>query len=113
MVFPASDVTILKAAGKGVTGIKLHDGDAVFAFDLSSDPVVGVEILTEQGRQVNVCEKEFKLSNRGARGRALLKRGSIVEWRNQRPWVQVPVSEPSTDPDPTDELPTVEADRET
>ena len=44
--------------------------------------------MTEQGREYNVCEKEFKLSSRGAIGRVLLKRGTLAEWLDRQIWVQ-------------------------
>jgi DNA gyrase subunit A len=89
MVFPVGEIPVLRAAGKGVTGIKLHEGDTLLAFDLAAAPDQGVLVVTEQGREVHVTEREFDLSERGNVGRVLLKRGSLTEWRNRRSVLQV------------------------
>ena len=80
MVFPTDEVSILKAAGKGVTGIKLRDEDVVMAAELHRSPTEGPQVITGLGREVVVSEKKFGLSARGARGAVVLKRGSITTW---------------------------------
>ncbi len=80
MVFPISEVSILKNAGMGVMGIKLRDGDKVLAFELCSGSLDGPEVFTNKGRDLVVRERKFGLSSRGARGNVVLKRGSIDRW---------------------------------
>jgi DNA gyrase subunit A len=79
-VFPASEVPVLKAAGKGVTGIKTREGGEVMAFELASGATDGPTVTTSFGRQVVVRERAFGLGRRGARGKVVLRRGSIDTW---------------------------------
>jgi DNA gyrase subunit A len=95
MCFDVGELPILRAAGKGVTGIKLHEGDTLLAMALSLDPTRGVRVVTEQGKEYNVCEKEFKLSSRGAIGRVLLKRGVLTEWLDREPTIWVGPPDPA------------------
>lgn len=80
MLFESSEVPILRAAGKGVTGIKLRDGDEVMCFELAEGSLGGPTVLTGQGRELVVRERKFGISRRGGRGRVVLKRGSIDTW---------------------------------
>ena len=100
LVLATSDVPVLKAAGKGVSGIKLAENDALFAFDVVSERATGVEVVTEQGRHITVSEAEFGVSERGAKGRALIRRGALAEWCNQRTWIQSGQSESPTPAEP-------------
>ena len=96
MVFLADDVSILKAAGKGVTGIKLRDGDQVMAFALSPDANGGVDVVTNRKREVHVSERAFGLSTRGSRGCVVLQVGSIDEWKRS-PDVWLGPTDPAAD----------------
>jgi DNA gyrase subunit A len=80
-VFPASEVGVLRAAGKGVTGIKLKADDSVVAFELASGPMEGPIVVTSFGRELEVRERKFGLASRGARGKVVLVRGSIDVWK--------------------------------
>jgi DNA gyrase/topoisomerase IV subunit A len=95
-VFPVAEVGVLKAAGKGVTGIDLRDGDAVLAFELARDAVSGPRVVTMNGRAIDVTEKEFGMGARGNRGNVVLKRGSIDTW--SRAPVVTAIPEPSLPP---------------
>ncbi len=77
-VFPAADVAILRAAGKGVTGIKTKEND-VLAFALAQDPSEGPTVVTSFGRDIVVRQKTFD-SKRGGRGKVVLRRGTIDTW---------------------------------
>jgi DNA gyrase subunit A len=80
-VFPAAEIPILKAAGKGVTGIKIgKDGDAVVAFDVVATAADGPTVTTSFGRDVVVRERSFGLNKRGGRGKVVLRRGTIDTW---------------------------------
>jgi DNA gyrase subunit A len=80
-VFPASEVAVLRAAGKGVTGLKLKPDDELVAFELASGPMEGPVVVTSFGRELEVRERKFGLSARGSRGKVVLVRGSIEAWR--------------------------------
>ncbi|MEM6926173.1 MAG: DNA topoisomerase (ATP-hydrolyzing) [Myxococcota bacterium] len=79
-VYPVEEVPVLKAAGKGSAGIKLIGEDHVIAFMLVSDRNEGPTVLTPQGRQVHVTEREQGLHTHGSRGRVVLKRGQMRDW---------------------------------
>lgn len=79
LAFPVAEVGILKGAGKGVTGIKLKPGDEVLAYELASEPNVGVEVTTTRGRDVVVSQKRYG-GSRAGRGQAVMKRGGFQEW---------------------------------
>ena len=80
MVYDINDVVILRASGKGTTGIKLRSDDEVIAFELATSTMEGPEVVTAQGRTLIVRERKFGLSKRGGRGRVVLKRGQITTW---------------------------------
>jgi hypothetical protein len=80
MVYDINDVVILRASGKGTTGIKLRPEDEVIAFELARSTMEGPEVVTAQGRSLVVRERKFGLSKRGGRGRVVLKRGQISTW---------------------------------
>jgi DNA gyrase subunit A len=81
IVFDGAEVPILKAAGKGVTGIKTRDGDEVMAFELARGSLDGPTVVTSFGRELVVRERKFGLSKRGGRGKVVLKRGTIDSWQ--------------------------------
>jgi DNA gyrase subunit A len=80
MLFPVSEVPVLRAAGKGVTGIKLRDGDELIAAELARGSLAGPTVHTSFGRELVVRERKFGVSKRGGRGKVVLKRGTIDIW---------------------------------
>lgn len=80
-VFPVAEVPVLRASGKGVTGIKLRDEDEVCAFELGRTSLEGPEVVTSFGRELVVRERKFGMGKRGGRGKVVLQRGSIDEWK--------------------------------
>jgi DNA gyrase/topoisomerase IV subunit A len=101
IVFAAEEVGVLKAAGKGVTGIKLRDGDAVMAFGLFGTAEGGVDVVTSRGRELCVSERVLGLSHRGAKGNVILQVGSIETWRRGPDLQLGPVTEPPPEDAPT------------
>ena len=85
MLFSALDVPILRAAGKGVTGIKLRDEDEVIAFELAIGSLAGPTVKTSFGRELVVRERKFGIGKRGGRGKVVLQRGTMDGW--ERPMV--------------------------
>ena len=80
MLFPLDDVPLLKAAGKGVIGIKLRPDDRVIACELARNTLDGPSVVTSHGRELVVRERKFGVSTRGGRGNVVLRRGSIDRW---------------------------------
>jgi DNA gyrase subunit A len=88
MIFPTGEIPILKAAGKGVTGIKLRPEDYILACELATSSLDGPKIFTAQGRELVVRERKFGISKRGSRGKVVLKRGHIENWE-RRPQIEL------------------------
>ena len=80
MLFDVEEIPVLKAAGKGVTGIKLRDGDEVVAAQCVLGSLQGPTVHTSFGRELVVRERKFGIGKRGGRGRVVLKRGTIDQW---------------------------------
>ncbi|MFT4623881.1 MAG: DNA gyrase subunit A [Myxococcota bacterium] len=77
--FPIADVSVLKAAGKGVAAIRLRPGDEVMAFALSRSAGDGPMVTTSFGRELVVHPRGFT-GPRGGKGKVVLKRGTIDTW---------------------------------
>jgi DNA gyrase subunit A len=77
MVFPVSDLNILRGAGKGVTAIKLQDDDRVAAVLLAHNDTEGLTVETNRGRVVVINANTYEPSHRGGRGNEISKTGTI------------------------------------
>lgn len=82
LTFPVAEAGVLKSAGKGVTAIKLKDTDRVFAFELSTAPDRGPEVLTALGRAEVVRPAKYR-GARAARGQQLFRRGYFAQWKRE------------------------------
>jgi DNA gyrase subunit A len=92
LVFPADDAPLLKAAGKGVTGIKLPDDARAMAAGIVRDRSDGPTVITSFGREVVVREGKFG-GSRGNKGGIILRRGSIDTWVREPEVWRLPVPE--------------------
>jgi DNA gyrase subunit A len=79
LAFPVSEVSVLKGAGKGVTGIKLKADDTVLAFELVTDEREGVQVQTTRGRELVVSPRKYG-GSRAGRGQSVIQRGGFQEW---------------------------------
>lgn len=79
LIFPVHHVTVYKNAAKGVIGMRLDKKDRVLAFTLSDEARDGLEIETNRGRQETVRTTKFDVTNRGNKGRLIIKRGHIAK----------------------------------
>lgn len=104
LVIPTDDTPLLKAAGKGVTGIKLGDDARVMAAELVRDRSDGPTVVTSFGREVTVREGKFG-GSRGNKGGIILKRGTIDKWLREGPelWLTAPDEDEDEDA-PTEEV---------
>ncbi len=104
MIFPVDETPILARGGKGNLGIKLRPDDRVLAFELVTGSLDGPEVVTSFGRDLVVRERKFGISKRGGRGKVVLKRGSIDEWKRE-PVLRLGVPDSPEEPDdPTEEV---------
>jgi DNA gyrase subunit A len=75
----ADEVAELANPGRGVTVIKVDDGDAVLAFALGSDKNDTILVAeTEGGRKIEIGPGHDEVVGRGGKGRAIAKRTKIV-----------------------------------
>ncbi len=75
LAFPTAEANLLKAAGKGVTGIKLAGSDEVVVFAVARAKGDGPEITLSTGRNFQVT-LSAAAGPRAGKGRQLLKRGT-------------------------------------
>src|SRR5699024_1946263 len=79
LIFPVHQVTTYKNAAKGVTAMRLGKKDYVLAFTLSDATREGLEVETNRGRREIVRTTKFDVTNRGNKGRLIIKRGHIAK----------------------------------
>ena len=77
LIFPVTQIPVVRSAAKGVIAIRLNKGDYVFGFTLSDSARKGLTVETSRGRKEVVRTTKFKVSNRGNKGNAIISRGSI------------------------------------
>ncbi len=79
LIFPTSQIPIMKNAAKGVIAIRLNAKDEVIGFALSAAARQGLEVETTRGRSEIVRPTKFPVANRGNKGRLIIKRGAIKQ----------------------------------
>jgi len=77
LIFPVSQVPVMKNAAKGVIAMRLNAGDSILGFTLSSAARQGLEVETTRGREEIIRPTKFPVANRGNKGRLIIKRGGI------------------------------------
>lgn len=77
LIFPLSQVSLFKGVSKGVRAIRLGAGDVVLGFTLSGAAREGLTVETSRGRREIVRTTKFEVSNRGNRGRQIIRRGTL------------------------------------
>jgi DNA gyrase/topoisomerase IV subunit A len=103
LCFPVGDSKLVRAAGKGVLAIKLRPGDAVFAFELTEQRLLGAAVKTAQGREVIVRPSKFG-GRRAGKGSVVLRRGGFVSWEQTASVSLLQIGEPEVDEEPDDEV---------
>lgn len=79
IVFPISDVPILKTPGKGVRALSLDADTSIAAALLVSDETSGVHVKLSDSRDLFISVRRLSLGERGSKGRLLVRRGSVSE----------------------------------
>lgn len=85
LVCKATEVTELAGPGRGVTLIKLSDGDRVMAF-ACGDGSTTIEYETEKARALKLTAGRYEVTSRGGRGREMAKKDR-VQTVVVRPWI--------------------------
>lgn len=78
LIFPVRQVSLSKNAAKGVIAMRLGAKDRVLGFTLSSAARQGLEVETTRGRKEVVRTTKFEVSNRGNKGKTVIKRGHLA-----------------------------------
>ncbi len=79
LIFPVSQVPVMKNAAKGVRAMRLGAKDAVAGATLSQAARQGLVVETSRGRTETVRTTKFDVSNRGNKGRLIIKRGTLAK----------------------------------
>ena len=79
LIFPVHQVSVYKGPAKGVRAIKLEEDDRVLGFTLSDRAREGFKVATNNGREEIVRTTKFDVTNRGAKGTQVIKRGYFAE----------------------------------
>ena len=77
LVCKAAEVNELAGAGKGVTAIKVADGDRVIGFAIPHGRGDGITLETDSGRQTIVTPANTEVTSRGGKGQAVFKRSEV------------------------------------
>ena len=77
LIFPVNQISAVKSAAKGVIAMRVGKGDRLVGFTLSSAARQGLVVETSRGRQEVVRPTKYDVTNRGNKGREIIKRGSI------------------------------------
>ncbi len=78
LIFPVHQLSVVKTAAKGVIAIRLGKDDRVVGFTLATAAREGLVVETTRGRQETVRTTKYDVSNRGNKGRSIVKRDNIV-----------------------------------
>ncbi|MFW5955615.1 MAG: DNA gyrase C-terminal beta-propeller domain-containing protein, partial [Rhodothermales bacterium] len=78
LIFPCHQISLVKGAAKGVRAMRLSSTDHLIGFTLSSAARDGLVVETNRGRREIVRTTKFEISNRGNRGRQIIRRGHLV-----------------------------------
>ena len=79
LIFPVMQIPVYKGAGKGVIAMRLAAKDRVLGATLSNAARDGLEVETNRGRREIVRTTKFEVTNRGNKGRQIIKRGNLAK----------------------------------
>jgi DNA gyrase/topoisomerase IV subunit A len=74
-----SEVNYLSGPGRGVILIKLADDDVLVGFKAARDDKDSLVMKTSQGGEQKINPGRYETSERGGKGREVIKRGSFVQ----------------------------------
>ncbi|NND72785.1 MAG: DNA topoisomerase IV subunit A [Rhodothermales bacterium] len=77
LIFPIQQISIVKSAAKGVIAIRVSRDDRVIGVAFSVAAREGLEVETSRGRKETIRPTKYDVTNRGNKGRAIIKRGTI------------------------------------
>lgn len=77
LIFPVHQISLSKNAAKGVIAMRLGAKDRILGFALSAAARQGLEVETSRGRREVVRTTKFEVTNRGNKGKPIIKRGHL------------------------------------
>ncbi|MEM1125348.1 MAG: DNA topoisomerase IV subunit A [Bacteroidota bacterium] len=77
LIHPLGQIPVVKGPARGVIVMRLGKGDRVLGFTLTTAARDGLEVETTRGRREIVRTTKFEVSNRGNKGRQIIKRGGL------------------------------------
>jgi DNA gyrase subunit A len=90
LLCPVQEVNYLSGAGRGVLLMKLADDDALIGFKAVKDDKDTLVAKTSAGGEQRINTAKYEVTQRGGKGREVIKRGSLTEI----------ISEPPPPPEP-------------
>jgi DNA gyrase subunit A len=93
LVTKANEVAELAGPGRGVTVIKVTEGDKVIAFLVTSKKDAEVSLETSKGRKLELTAFGHDPVARGGRGHQLVKRDTVKALPTPPVFVQLPPPE--------------------
>ena len=78
LIFPVKQIPVFKGAARGVIAIRLGQDDDVLGFCLARAAREGLEVETSRGRREIIRTTKFNISNRGNKGKLIIKRGHFT-----------------------------------
>jgi DNA gyrase subunit A len=79
MLCPVQEINYLSGSGRGVVLMKLGDDDALVGFRTAKDERDTLIMKTSQGGEQRINSAKYEITQRGGKGREVIKRGSFVE----------------------------------
>ena len=79
LIFPVKQVPIFKSAAKGVIAMRLGYDDRILGATVATGARDGLVVETNRGRRETVRTTKFEITNRGNKGRQIIKRGHLAK----------------------------------
>ena len=92
LICAVEEINELAGPGKGVTVIKVEDGDKVIAFLCTTDKQAKLDLETTKGRKLELTTFRAEVVARGGRGHQMVKRDTVKAL--PQPAVFVPLPQP-------------------
>jgi DNA gyrase subunit A len=92
LLCPVQEVNYLSGAGRGVLLMKLGDDDALIGFKAVKDDKETLVVKTSAGGEQRINTAKYELTQRGGKGREVIKRGSLTEVVIEPPPAPAPIA---------------------
>jgi len=79
LLCPVQEVNYLSGPGRGVVLLKLADDDVLMGFKAAKDERDTLVCKTSQGGEQRINSAKYEVTQRGGKGREVIKRGSFVQ----------------------------------